>query len=145
MARRVHKYGLSQPIGLAMLRGYTKAAVSAVTAFSLAVALIASVFAQSHTVVASEVDATEPCVDHHVPQATDLWTDACATLCDTVDFDALRVAPTERVSGPDDYATLYTYEKSQVPHAIKVAMPHIAHGHDPPGSALYLTTMRLRL
>ncbi len=128
-----------------MLRGYTKVAVSALTAFSLAVALITSVFAQSHTVIASEVDTTVPCVDHHVPQAKDLWTDACATLCDTVDFEALLVAPTERVAGPDQTVTLFTYQKLQAPHAIKAATPYIAHGYDPPGSTLYLTTQRLRI
>ncbi|MBT5241180.1 MAG: hypothetical protein HN793_03200 [Rhodospirillaceae bacterium] len=128
-----------------MVHGFAKSVVSALTALSLAVALMTSVFAQSHAANAGAVSAADPCVDHHVPQVTSLWDDACATLCDTSDFHSFLGASTDRSFGADQQTAVVSYEQPTVLGPIRASTIGAVHSHDPPGSGLYLTTQRLRL
>ena len=128
-----------------MVRGFATSVVSALTAFSLAAALIVSVFAQSHAATAGGQDVAVPCVEHHAVKTADLWSEACATICDTVDLHILLGASFERSSHPDQSAIMVTYDDGQANRVILARTSGIVLSHDPPGSDLYLTTQRLRI
>lgn len=128
-----------------MVHGFAKSVVSVLTALSLAVALMTSVFAQSHAANADAVVEADPCVDHHAPQATTLWDDACATLCDSSDFHSFIGASTDRPPSTDQHAVSVGYGPSTVLGSVHASAVDLVHSRDPPGSGLYLTTKRLRL
>ncbi|NKB43861.1 MAG: hypothetical protein GKS03_06235 [Alphaproteobacteria bacterium] len=128
-----------------MIRGFARSVVSVVTALSLAVALMTSVFAQSHDENAGAAIESDPCVDHQLPRETSLWDDACASLCETSDFHSFVGVSTERSSGIDQHAMLVSYDALSVGRAGPTSKTDIVLSHDPPGSSLYLTTQRLRI
>lgn len=128
-----------------MTHRFARLAVVSLTALSLAATLFVSVLAQSHAATNTTVGATEPCLEHQQPQATDFWDNACESVCETHDNPMALSANADRANSKDKVAALVVY----APQGDLRAAPQIilctVHGHDPPGSTLYLTTQRLRL
>ncbi|MEQ8509408.1 MAG: hypothetical protein RIB43_10420 [Rhodospirillaceae bacterium] len=130
-----------------MLRRLTKALTASFTAFSLAVALVVSVFAQSHPAAGAQAQdlAAAPCAEHSAPQPQDFWGDACASVCDATDLDMLLGVPSDRSTTSDLTFDLFIYDQTPRPSLQVSRALGLVTGHDPPGSQLYLTTQRLRL
>ena len=129
----------------AMRLGFAKSVVSVLTAVSLTVALMISVFAQSHTVNAGVSTTDDPCADHQVPIQTSLWEETCAALCDTSSLDSFTAVTTERHTSNDLNIIPVAYGPLTAHHSVQTSGVGFVTTHDPPGSRLYLTTQRLRI
>lgn len=128
-----------------MTHRFARLAVVSLTALSLAATLFVSVLAQSHAATPTAVGATEPCVDHHQPQVTDFWDDACASVCETPDNPVVLSSNSDGAKSKSQSVALVVYAAQNDRWAIPQVVLYTVHGHDPPSSGLYLTTQRLRL
>ena len=139
-----------------MTQSWTRTATSVVTAFSMAVALMVSVFAQSHaaTSATSATSATgaveeaghrDPCSEHMAMADVPLPADGCLTLCIAADLNHLLGAAMDRIQTPEPVFVPYVYETPVPSQAATRAVLRFAYERGPPGSELYLITRRIRL
>lgn len=119
--------------------------VSMLTALSVVVALTVSVFAQSHAAPRSPAVMDQPCAEHVTPVSATSWAETCASLCDAADFHMVLSGAGERSQNPDLTILPVSYSAPRVPALVQSRITSDLHGHDPPGSRLYLTTHRLRI
>lgn len=128
-----------------MTRIVLRSVISLCTALSLALALVVSVFAQSHAAPPSPVSLEQPCAEHQAPLSTSNWADTCASLCDAADFHMVLSGTGERPQDSDLTVLPVSYSAPQLPALVQSCITGDWQGHDPPGSRLYLTTHRLRI
>ena len=124
-----------------------KTLIASVTAFSIAVGLIVSVFAQSHQVEAAPAlsQMVAPCAGHQASPSVDFWSEACDSICDASDLHTVLAAPSERGVALDLMTLPVSYNDQVAPQPAPLRFAGRVSSHDPPGSQLYLTTQRLRL
>ena len=130
-----------------MLGRTAKTLIASVTAFSIAVALVVSVFAQSHPAEAAPTQShtAAPCAGHEASASADFWSEACDSLCEASDLHTVLAVSSDRSVAPDLIAILLSYDEPGDPQPAPLRFAGRVTSHDPPGSELYLTTRRLRL
>lgn len=128
-----------------MNRNTIRSLISFGTALSLALALVVSVFAQSHAAAPAPLTMDQPCADHRAAVGALTWAETCASLCESADFHMVLSGTGERSQDSDMVAKPVTYNAPQLPTLVHSRVVVALHSHDPPDSALYLTTRRIRL
>ncbi len=136
-----------------MTQSWTRTATSVVTAFSMAVALMVSVFAQSHAATSAtsatgaveETGHRDPCSEHMAMADVPLPADGCLTLCIAADLNHLLGAAMDRIQTPEPVFVLYVYDAPVPSQAATRDVLRFAYERGPPGSELYLITRRIRL
>lgn len=130
-----------------MTSSWARSATSCVTAFCLAVALVLSVFSQSHTALGHPAHAglNEPCSDHVMGLAAVAADESCLTLCKAAELGYTLGTVFQRYVEPSNVVSVVVYDTPIISASTKQLSFMLRAVRDLPGISHHLITQRLQL
>ena len=126
---------------------WARSATCCGTAFCLAVALVLSVFSQSHSALGhpAYVGLNEPCSDHVMGLAAVVAQESCLTLCKAAELGHMLGNVFQRYVEPSNVVSVVVYDTPIISASTKQPSFMLRVVRSSPEISQYLTTQRLQL